>query len=666
LANELVLVVDEALRAIGQAMASQIDRQQVLNRLVEAAVLITDADDGSIFLKDPALNVIRVRSRLSAGQQHARAVNQVVQDQMMLRAMASGSPQVFPAQDAQTAGSAQIALIDVPLNVRNRSIAVLRVARLGKDPPFSQDDLHALSTLASYGAIALENIYLRAEIETEVERTAISQIGATFSSTLRLDLVLEMVVDVAVRIVDAERGYLVLLGEQTQVPVRRVAHGLTTETLDAPEFRFARRIVHRVIQGGKPVLTVVERTRQQDGASMEPRAVVCVPIVGASGTIGAIYVDHHGPEGKFTEYHRSTLAALSVHAAAAIENARLFNRVKAEQDKLEAVIRGTEQPVIVTDVENQVLLMNSAAHRAFGTGRTRGTGMLLSQVITHPSLSAYLDQARISGQIQHGEISDGKDRAFSVTVTPIAGVGLVTVMQDVTSIKELSELKSEFVAAVSHDLRSPLSTVYSLLDAIEQFGPLTEEQRGFVTDAQQEVTRLLDLTGGLLDLARLEAEIELPMHPCDLGDVVARSADIWRDQAEQKGLVLVVELPTSDAWVRGNAGRLWQMVDNLLNNALKYTPPPGQISVRLAQEGGEVVLRVADSGIGIAPQDQPYVFDRFYRVRDEHTQGIEGTGLGLAIVKSIVERHGGRIWLESELGQGSMVGVALPSLAREP
>jgi signal transduction histidine kinase len=382
--------------------------------------------------------------------------------------------------------------------------------------------------------------------------------------------------------------------------------------------------------------------------------------MGVSGPIGAIYGDHRDAEVKFTETHRAMWTALAVHAAAAIENARLFQQVKAEQTKLEAVIRGIEQPVIVTDVDERVVLMNGAAHRVFGTGRTRGTGMLLAELVGHPILSTLLDQARSSGQIGYGEIVAGRDRAFSVSVTPIPGVGLVTVMQDVTSIKELSEMKSEFVAAVSHDLRSPLSTVYSFLDAIEQVGPLSEEQRDFAANARQELTRLLDLTGDLLDLAGLEADIELEMASCDLGDIVTRSAETWRDQVEEQKLVLDVDVPEQELLVYGNVGRLWQVIDNLLSNAIKYTSAGGQIAVRVALEGQEAVLRVRDTGIGIALEDQPYVYDRFYRGHNELAESVQGIGLGLAIVKSVVERHGGRVWLESGPGQGSMFGVALP------
>jgi two-component system NtrC family sensor kinase len=354
------------------------------------------------------------------------------------------------------------------------------------------------------------------------------------------------------------------------------------------------------------------------------------------------------------------LTMLSFYAAAAIENARMFDRVKAEGRKLEAVIRGTEQPVIITDMESRVLLMNRAAHQAFSTRQVRGTGMLLPRAIDHPALTSLFNQAQSSGRVEYGEIAVEKGQTYRTTVTPIQDIGLVTVMQDITDIKELSQLKSEFVSTVSHDLRSPLSTVLGILDILDQAGPLNETQLDFIQGARQEVARLIDLTRDLLDLGRLEAGMELTMKRCDLRDIVTQSIEAWQSQAKKRQHILEARLPPGATFVHGNTGRLRQLLDNLIGNAIKYTPSGGRVRVRLTQVSDQVVLQVRDTGLGISPEDQPYIFDRFFRVQNEQTEDIQGTGLGLAIVKSIVERHNGRIWLESELGEGSTFEVVMP------
>jgi signal transduction histidine kinase len=337
----------------------------------------------------------------------------------------------------------------------------------------------------------------------------------------------------------------------------------------------------------------------------------------------------------------------------------MFNQAEAERRKLEAVIRGTDQPVIITNAEGVILLMNQAARQAFSM-RQPGTGMLLPHVVQDPILRTLFHQARISGRVQRSEIDLKDDRTLSATVTPIPDVGFVAMMQDITQFKQLSKLKSEFVSTVSHDLRSPLSTVLSLLDVLDQVGSLNEQQQDFVTGAKQEVIRLIDLTAELLDLGHLEAGMDMEMEPCDMRDIVTESMENWHLQIADQRHALEIDLPPEPLFVRGNTKRLRQVVDNLISNAVKYTPAGGRIAVHMTREGKEIILRVQDSGIGIALQDQPYVFDHFFRVRNEQTRGIAGTGLGLAIVKSIVERHGGRVWVESEIGKGSTFGVALP------
>jgi signal transduction histidine kinase len=285
---------------------------------------------------------------------------------------------------------------------------------------------------------------------------------------------------------------------------------------------------------------------------------------------------------------------------------------------------------------------------------------LLGQVIDHAALSHLFDQARISEQVQHGEIVARQGQTFSTTVTPIPDIGLITVMEDISEIKRLSQLKSEFVSTVSHDLRSPLSAVQGFLSVLDQAGPLNEEQREFVDIAQGEIVRLFKLTEDLLHLGRLDSGIELEMERCDLSTIVEKAVSEWQMRAQEHQHTLSVDLPPAAVYVHGSPRLLRQVLDNLLSNAVKYSLVGGQIVVQLTQAGREAVLQVTDLGIGIASQDQPHVFDRFYRVKNEHTEEIEGTGLGLAIVRSVAERHGGRVWVESELGQGTTIGVALP------
>ena len=642
------------LYTIGRALAAQIDHQQVCNRLVEASVYVSGADGGSLFLQDSDTGEVRLRSQIKNGAQVAQTVDQVVQDPLVQRVLSSGSPHVLSETSTELDDIPAPALVDVPLKTRNQCIGVLRVLRSDAGNPFGASEYHKLSVLTGYATLAIENIDLADGLQDAMERTAICQISTFFAARLHLEQVLSLMMDVVARIAGADRGYIVLLDDQTGEYVPRVSHAFNLQEINDPWFVPAKQVVLQVLESRHPVRAVV------GGTDIPARAVLCMPVESDSSIIGAIYVERRDPTDPFTEIQHETLVAVSRNAAMALENARLFEQVETEGRKLDAVLRGTDQPVIVTDMHGTVTLMNQAARRTFSSQQGKGTGLLFPHAVEHPGLTNLFEQARVSGQVQRGEIVADDDRTLSATVTLISNVGAVMVLQDITEIKKLSQLKIEFVATVSHDLRSPLSAVQGFLSVLDQAGPINDQQADFIASAQREVTRLFDLTGDLLDLGRLESGIDLDMAPCDLGEVIESAIASWQSQAQAMQHLLFADLPPEGVRIFGNSALLRRVIDNLLSNAIKYMPPGGQIDVQLSQVGHEAVLRVQDAGIGIAANDQPYVFDRFYRVRNEHTRDVEGTGLGLAIVRSIIERHGGRVWLDSELGRGTTVEVMLP------
>ena len=239
-------------------------------------------------------------------------------------------------------------------------------------------------------------------------------------------------------------------------------------------------------------------------------------------------------------------------------------------------------------------------------------------------------------------------------------MGRVVVMRDVTHFKELDELKSEFVATVSHDLRAPLTFMRGYTTMLPMVGELNEKQREYVEKILQGVGQMSGLIDDLLDLGRIEAGVGLERKPCHLGAIMVEAVDSMRIRAAAKGLSLKMEPAESMAVISGDAALLRQSITNLVDNAIKYTPNGGSVTVGLSVRNDQVVIRVSDTGIGIAPDDQVRLFEKFYRVKRRDTSGIQGTGLGLAIVKSIVERHGGRVWVDSDLDQGSAFFVSLP------
>lgn len=253
-------------------------------------------------------------------------------------------------------------------------------------------------------------------------------------------------------------------------------------------------------------------------------------------------------------------------------------------------------------------------------------------------------------------------------------LGRVAVMRDITRFKELDEMKSEFLATVSHDLRAPLTFMRGYADRLDAVGQLNEKQKVYVENILRGVQRIDDLVLDLLDLSRIEAGLGVEKEPCHLGLILSEAVSSLRSRAAEKDILLEVEPALGSAGegggplVAGDRALLRQLVVNLLDNAIKYTPGGGKVATGLSVEArngsSRATIRVADTGIGIAPDEQVRLFETFYRTKRGDKSGASGTGLGLAIVKSIVERHEGKVWVESKPKEGSTFYVSLP-LARE-
>ena len=229
-------------------------------------------------------------------------------------------------------------------------------------------------------------------------------------------------------------------------------------------------------------------------------------------------------------------------------------------------------------------------------------------------------------------------------------------------LRELDRLKDEFVGMISHDLRTPLTSISGYVELLqdEETGPLNEEQRSFLDVVARNADRLLRLVSDLLFVARLQAgQLELELEQIDLAEVAAHTIEAVGPRAEAKGLTLGYARDGSTL-VLGEHGRLAQLLDNLVSNAIKFTPKGGRVDVRVAAENGAVVLEVSDSGIGIPEEERALLFERFFRASSAVSRQIPGTGLGLYISKAIAEAHDGRIDVDSEEGRGTTFRLTLP------
>jgi signal transduction histidine kinase len=233
-------------------------------------------------------------------------------------------------------------------------------------------------------------------------------------------------------------------------------------------------------------------------------------------------------------------------------------------------------------------------------------------------------------------------------------------------LHELDQTKDDFVASVSHELRTPLTSIRGYLELLREgdAGELSDDQRKFVLIVERNADRLLRLVGDLLFVAQVEAgKITLDSRSMDFEELVHQSVDAAQPTAMEKGIEIALDLDGLDE-VHADRARLGQVLDNLISNALKFTPPGGHVGVRTSRHGDVGVIEVSDDGMGVSESDQAQLFERFFRTTSATDQAIQGTGLGLAIVKAIVEAHGGVITVQSVEGEGTVFRVELP-LVRE-
>lgn len=331
---------------------------------------------------------------------------------------------------------------------------------------------------------------------------------------------------------------------------------------------------------------------------------------------------------------------------------------EAELKRFERILSKIQDGVIILDEEGHVQLLNRVMEEAFGLENGH-QGKLITDVIEHPDMNALLKRAKNSPPKYH-EISFDDGRIFNAQYTPIEGVGAAITMQDISYLKQLDRMKNDFVNTVSHDLRSPLTSVLGYAELVERIGSLNDQQIEFLNRIRASVESITSLVNDLLDLSRLEAGLDARRENVQPENILQFALDTFESQFQVNNLLLNSEIQSNLPSLRGDPIRLRQLFENLIGNAVKYSPPGGMISLALTAEGRQIIFRISDQGLGIPPLEQSRIFEKFYRASNtpEH---VKGSGLGLAIVKSIVEAYQGRIWVKSVLGKGSTFFVVLPT-----
>jgi two-component system, OmpR family, phosphate regulon sensor histidine kinase PhoR len=396
--------------------------------------------------------------------------------------------------------------------------------------------------------------------------------------------------------------------------------------------------------------------------SPRPEALLALPLRHENLYYGALWLAYDKPH-QFTEDEIRFQTTLAGQAALASANAQLFANAEIGRQRLAAILDSTPDPVLVTDHQSHLLLANPAAWHVLGLAGDAVRGESIDNLIQQPALLQLLRTVSEEKESAEVELLDNKVYLATASSVIVDGqhVGRICIMRDVTRFKELDTLKSEFVATVSHDLRSPLTLMRGYATMLEMVGELNEQQTGYARKIVTSVEGMTRLVTSLLDLGRIETGVDLQLEMVPVHDVVERVVGAMQLQASQKQVVISSEIsPHAIPLVEADQALLQQALHNLVENAVKYTEPGGKVTVRVGPDRDRMVFEVSDTGIGIAPVDIPRVFEKFYRGGQKEAKRRQGTGLGLAIVRSIAERHKGRVWVESQLGKGSKFYFVIP------
>ncbi len=489
------------------------------------------------------------------------------------------------------------------------------------------------------------------------ELETLTRLGRSITGTLDLDSVLLLLVDAAVELTGAEEGSLLLLDKSTGELYMRAARNFQEDFVRKFRLPIQDTLAGAVLRTGQPV-TLDEKTPQKIKTAYLVHSLAYVPLKSKDQVIGVLGVDNRMDRRPLRERDIKLLAALAEFAVIAIDNADLYALITQEHNKLNTILTNIQDGVIVIDQDQRLVFANKTIIDALGWRDLVITGRPYQELIVQ---SEILDLIFSTGGTHSNrtEFATEDGREFSALLSTIPEVGMVITMHDITSLKKLDRIKSDFVSTVSHDLRSPLTAILGYVELIERAGPISETQRDYIQRVQSSVHNITGLVDDLLNLGRIEAGFDTRKEAIQLDQILRYIIESFQIQAEAKKQRLVLEIPEHIPQVLANPIQIRTMLENLMDNAIKYSTSEGKITLRVLPTQKQIILQVVDTGAGIPAIDLPYVFDKFYRASNTDIE-ISGTGLGLAIVKSIVENHNGRIWVDSTVDAGSTFTVVLP------
>jgi len=405
----------------------------------------------------------------------------------------------------------------------------------------------------------------------------------------------------------------------------------------------------------------IEEILTQENENLQPAAIIAMPLRWENAWLGVLWVtyqNHQTLDPEMVEFFK----ALSQKASVAIVTLNSLEDSKAMRRQMESVMDLLSDAVLIVDDQDLVIYHNKLAGSIFEGDKKSLVGVPFSSLVKAEESIEFLTGDRPSGDHKELQLKDGSIYQKIINAVELADQkpGKIIVLKDITRRKVTDSKKTEFVTMVSHELRSPLTLIHGYAKILRLTGNLNEQQDASVAKIIDGIEEMKHLVQNLLDIGRLDAGTALELTQYPLDSFARKVVEGMDAQAKQKNVTIKLAIPEKPISLEADATFLTQALKNLLDNAIKFSKMGGDVNFHVQVEDDRILFIVRDEGIGIAPLDQRNIFNKFQRTSSLVGQENSGSGLGLAIVRSVAERHGGKVWLESQLGKGSTFYLEIP------
>jgi two-component system phosphate regulon sensor histidine kinase PhoR len=644
----------DVLSEIAQAITSQLNLDEVLHQVATTAMALTSAEAASIWLVHETTGELYLEAERAIDDAKLRRTRiPITEETPAGQVIKKGRPlrvnrKQGEEQPQLMTGYLVEALVHVPIALGGVTFGVLAAVYLEPGKRFGIRDERLLRAVADFAAIAIQNARLYEATDLALDQqvqelAALNEVSRTVSASLDLQRVYDVLVAQISKNwpVEAVRIYLV----DTWMNVLRPLHLIHSSDFNHP---MNKGIIGCVAQNGQTVVTndvqahpdYLSEVDDLDGVL--PDAIACIPLNITNRVVGVLTL-FNKQDGPFTEEDVSRLEAFAHPIATAIENARLFEESERQRAAIQATSLTLSDPLIVLDDRGQMLVSNEAANKILETN--------MSQLFDAVSEGV--------GRTTEAKIGE---ETYLTTTQHVPEVGTIIVMQNITYVKQLEKDRSDFMHMLSHDLKNPLMAVTGWSTLLQRTFEFDDKGKRYIGEIDSAADRMLEMVDQLLQTVSGDENIKLVKEPCDLLNIVDKTLRDVEGAALNKSIDIVSNQDGDPYLIEADNMRLYHMLLNLVDNAIKYSPPQTRVDVNLAYSREAVTIQVQDEGPGIPEKDLSRVFDKFFRGIQEGLQ--TGSGVGLSAVKNIVEAHGGTVAAQNGPKQGSIFTVTLPSKLR--